>query len=170
MTQISLLIDPEKCTGCGTCEFVCSLKHVLECNPERSMIRALKFDRMGSYYVAIPVVCQQCERPVCMDVCPVNAINQNPKTGAYVVNADACIGCKLCVIACPLGGIVVDSEKKIAMKCDLCDGDPLCAQFCLPRAIISMKKEKGMLAKKREAVQKLSELLNLLTGTEFSGG
>jgi len=164
MDEMSLVIEPEKCTGCKTCEAVCSLKHAGECNPSRSMVNALRFEKMGSHYYSIPVVCQQCEIPMCREVCPVNAISQDPKTGAYLVNADTCVGCRMCVIACPVGGVTVDPVTNIASKCDLCDGDPLCAKFCLPEAIIFLKKDLVNLAKKREAVQKMSELLSLAVG------
>lgn len=167
MVEMTLLIEPEKCTGCGTCEVVCSLKHAGECNPSRSMIKALRFERMGSYYIAIPVVCQQCEMPICRDVCPVNAISQDPETGAYLVNAENCVGCRMCVIACPVGGVYIDPEENVAVKCDLCGGDPLCARFCLPEAIVYIKKDRMILAKKREAVQRMSELMTMVAGAEL---
>ena len=164
MAQMLLLVNPEKCTGCGTCEVVCSLKHVGECNPARSLIRALRYEKMGSYYFSVPVVCQQCETPLCKEVCPVNAIIQDPETGAYLVDANTCIGCRICTIACPIGAINIDPQTKTASKCDLCNGNPLCAKFCLPEAIIYVKRDKRSLVQMREAAKKLSDRLTLITG------
>ena len=157
-----LLVDPEKCTGCRTCEVVCSMKHFGECNPTRSFIRSLRYEKQGEYFVSIPVVCQQCESPMCKDVCPVNAIYQNPKTGAYLVNEDVCLGCRLCVIACPIGGASIDPETNIAVKCDLCDGDPMCAKFCANEAVTYVRRDKIGRAKAREGAEKMSELLTTI--------
>lgn len=161
-----LLVDPNKCTGCGTCEIVCSLKHVKEANPIRSNINHLRYEKQGSYYYSIPVVCQQCETPMCKTVCPVGAISgPNPETGAYLVNEDVCMGCRLCVIACPVGGIHIDVQKGKASKCDLCDGDPLCAKFCIPDALTVVAKDKAGIAKKREAAEKMSSVVTLIAGS-----
>jgi Fe-S-cluster-containing hydrogenase component 2 len=59
------------------------------------------------------------------------AISRNEEIGVVVINEDLCIGCKSCVIACPLGGILYHYIKGCAMKCDLCGGDPECVKFCL---------------------------------------
>ena len=140
------------------------MKHAGECNPTRSMINALRYEKMGSYYIALPVVCQQCETPLCKEVCPVNAISEDLKTGAYIVNADTCLGCRLCVMACPVGGVHIDPETNVAIKCDLCDGDPLCAMFCMDGAITYVRKDKAALAKRRVAAEKMSEVLTLVAG------
>jgi Fe-S-cluster-containing hydrogenase component 2 len=161
-----LLVDPNKCTGCGTCEIVCSLKHVKESNPIRSNINALRYEKQGTYYYSIPVVCQQCETPMCKTVCPVAAIaGPNPDTGAYLIDEDACIGCRLCLIACPVGGIHIDETTNKASKCDLCDGDPLCSKFCIPGAITAIVKDKVGLARKREAAEKMSKAVTLIAGS-----
>jgi len=101
-----------------------------------------------------------------MEVCPMNAISQDPKTGAYLVNANLCSGCRLCTIACPVGAIEIDREKKIAVKCDLCGGDPLCAKHCLHEAITFVVKDKAGLAQRRRAVMKLLDRLTLITGNQ----
>jgi Fe-S-cluster-containing hydrogenase component 2 len=69
-----------------------------------------------------------------MTACPVDAIRISP-VGAKVVEADQCVGCKLCTIACPYGTIFLDTERKKAIKCDLCGGHPACAHACPTSAI-----------------------------------
>jgi Fe-S-cluster-containing hydrogenase component 2 len=73
-----------------------------------------------------------------MQVCPVNAIDVDPATGAKIVLDPVCVGCKLCVIACPFGTIFFDASSETAAKCDLCAGDPACARACPTGAIQSV--------------------------------
>ena len=51
------------------------------------------------YYT--PITCQHCLVPACLSVCPADAISRDPDTGVVMTDAEACIGCKLCVEACP---------------------------------------------------------------------
>jgi Fe-S-cluster-containing hydrogenase component 2 len=70
-----------------------------------------------------------------MHACPTHAIDIDASTGAKIVIDDACVGCKLCVIACPFGTIFFDKKTEVAGKCDLCAGDPACAHACPTDAI-----------------------------------
>jgi anaerobic carbon-monoxide dehydrogenase iron sulfur subunit len=45
------------------------------------------------------------------------------------------VGCKLCTIACPYGTVFYDPDRRKAFKCNLCGGDPACAQACPTAAI-----------------------------------
>jgi len=161
-----LVVDIESCTGCRVCETVCSLAHFGECNPTRSRIKVLRYEKFGEYYINVPVVCQQCETPMCMQVCPVNAISEDPSTGAYIVNTEVCLGCRLCTIACPVGAIEVDPYSKTALKCDLCNGDPLCAKLCAHGAIRYVEEEKVGFVERRESIKKLETVLKIVEGTK----
>jgi len=151
-----LIVDVEKCTGCRLCEVICSFYKESECNPARSRIHVLKWEREG---LDIPMLCLHCDAPVCEAVCPMNAIYKNEKTGAVLINYDLCIGCRMCVLACPFGGVSIDPEEKRVIKCDLCGGDPACVKFCSAGAIQFIKRTRVALMKKRDAVEKLSELI-----------
>src|SRR5262245_34012083 len=109
-------VNNDRCRGCRICEMACSITHFKECNPTGSRIRAIRSIEDGILY-AVPAVCQQCEEPVCMSVCPFSAIYRDQETGAKIVDADKCVGCRRCVYACPFGGTTVDSETKKSMKC-----------------------------------------------------
>ena len=92
-----LVVDLAKCSGCRTCENVCSLKHDGVCNPSLARIGVVKWEFEGIY---LPVICQHCEEPQCAKACPVGIITRHPETGAMVRDRDRCLGCKWYV---PLG-------------------------------------------------------------------
>lgn len=159
-----LLVDPDKCTGCRQCEKVCSLKHEGECNPVLSRIKVLKDEIMGQYFVTVPVVCQQCEIPTCMEVCPMEAIYEDPTTGARLVDEDRCTGCRMCIISCPVGAAEIHPTKHTSFRCDLCGGDPECVKICLHGALSYIEKDKIGYKGRREAVKKLIRSLKLVAG------
>ena len=171
MTQRSkvILVDPDKCTSCKQCEKVCSLKHEGECNPALSRIKVMRDEIMGQYFVTVPVVCQQCEIPMCMEVCPTGAIYEDPATSAKLVDKERCIGCRMCVISCPLGAIEVHPVKHTAFKCDLCGGDPECVKICLAEALTYVDKDKVGFKERREGLKKLSDRLVLVAGMPADG-
>lgn len=129
MTKRVLVIQSENCNGCHLCELACSSTKEGEYNISKSRIRVVTNGLEGW---SRPVVCLQCEEPMCMAVCSVNAINKTKTPqGDNIVSIDKekCIGCHQCVVACPFGAIEYIKEQKV-MKCDLCGGSPLCADFC----------------------------------------
>ena len=132
MSDQVLSIDPEKCTGCKQCELACSWIQTGAFQPSKSVIRVHVFDEQASF---APYACFQCDEAWCMQACPVNAIDVDGQTGAKIVLDDVCVGCKLCVIACPFGTIFYDKQADTATKCDLCAGDPACAHACPTGAI-----------------------------------
>lgn len=67
----------------------------------------------------VPKLCNQCDEPSCVQVCPVGATY---KTGDGVVLVDRkwCIGCGYCVMACPYGVRFFHPVHKVAEKCNFC--------------------------------------------------
>lgn len=148
-----LMINYEKCTGCRLCELVCSVMHEGVSNPSRSRIKVMKWESEGLY---IPMSCQQCEDAPCMNVCPVKAISRDETLNRMVVDYNVCIGCRMCVTACPFGAMSFDSIGKRVVKCDLCDGDPQCVRFCEVGALEYVDADRVSVFKKRDAAQRLS--------------
>lgn len=127
-----LVIKPEKCIGCRTCELVCSFGHYKKFNPKMANVTVFEYDEAA---IAVPVMCLQCEEPSCLNVCPMKAISRD-ENGAVVINYKRCIGCRTCLNACPLGNITYHPEARRVFKCDLCEGDPKCAKYCPGHAIV----------------------------------
>ena len=126
-----LTITPSRCTACRTCELACSFKHARQNGPGISRIRPFMFGE-GRNQV---VTCFQCDQAACVKVCPVEALSRNEATGAVEVSPNRCIGCGLCSVACPFGHMSHDPDSGIALKCDLCGGEPACAAFCPTRTL-----------------------------------
>ena len=62
-------------------------------------------------------------------------MTRDPATGWVTLDRAKCIGCKMCVLACPFGNAVWDAVSNKILKCDCCSGDPACATFCPTHAI-----------------------------------
>mgnify|MGYP001024339984 FL=1 len=118
--------DLAKCSGCRKCEIACSLFHENRIWPEASRIRVFMLVPGADF----PHFCAQCEDYPCVQSCPVNALSISKKTGAVLVNAEACIACGKCIDACPGRIPHMHSEGKHILICDLCNGDPQCVQVC----------------------------------------
>ena len=67
----------------------------------------------------VPKLCNQCETPACVQVCPVGATYQT-KDGVTLIDRDWCIGCGYCVMACPYGVRFFHPKYKVADKCNFC--------------------------------------------------
>ena len=130
--QKSLLITPELCTSCLQCEMACSFEHEGVFNPSKSRIKVFEFEHGRR---AVPYTCTQCAEAWCMHACPVEAIIKNAETGAMEVIDAVCVGCKVCTIACPFGTVNYDKDSGKVIKCDLCGGEPKCAEVCPTDAI-----------------------------------
>jgi Fe-S-cluster-containing hydrogenase component 2 len=120
------------CSGCETCQLMCSLEHTGGFNPKKSRIKVVPL----SVGITIPITCQQCEDPWCQRACPEKAIVPHKKLNLVVVDEKKCTGCMACIGACPFGIMLYDPEKKKALKCDLCDGHPACVQYCPSKVLV----------------------------------
>jgi Fe-S-cluster-containing hydrogenase component 2 len=155
-----LAVDLKKCTGCRNCELACSVRHTISFNPRRSRIQILKDEVQN---LLVPMVCLQCDDPLCEQACPNGAISYNEK-GTLIVDSDVCIGCMNCVTACIYGGIEIDPKTLKAVKCDLCGGNPACIKACDYEAISLVKAKKNGLKARREGVEIAYQRIGLKTG------
>ncbi len=125
-------IDPLKCVACSHCENACSYHKSGSFRRKDSAIRVNYYPKTRT---CIPMTCVHCRDAWCMEVCPAGAISRNASTDAVEIDASRCIGCKMCMLACPFGTMHFDSENKVCMKCDLCGGDPECVKQCISGAL-----------------------------------
>ena len=101
-----MVIDLRKCEGCVTrdtapaCTEACNLAHFVPKGQE--WIRVLEEELEDGGTAFLPRPCMQCENAPCVNVCPVNASYHNDE-GVVLVDHEKCIGCRLCMAACPYG-------------------------------------------------------------------
>ena len=153
-----LTIDATRCTGCGTCELACSLRNTGEFNPSRSRIQVVSFE---PDFFRIPIVCLQCYRPPCAEICPTGAITRDETTGIVRVSASECNGCRMCEEACPFGVIFFSEAEEKAVKCELCDGEPECVAFCPTGCLAFREAEAARHDKRVSMAEKLKEVYSL---------
>ncbi|RJS87847.1 hypothetical protein CW704_01490, partial [Candidatus Bathyarchaeota archaeon] len=68
-------INPDKCTGCGLCEYVCSLEKNGFPNPALSRIRVIRLTPLFN----TAMTCRFCDDPPCVRACPREALRQSEK-------------------------------------------------------------------------------------------
>jgi len=101
-----MLIDTTKCTsGCDACVNACIKEHGLtekvsaDIKPQWIRKVGLRDKQTGKEH-SLPMMCQHCEKPPCVDVCPTGASFKRAD-GIVLVDRHICIGCRYCMMACP---------------------------------------------------------------------
>lgn len=83
----------------------------------------------------VPKLCNHCDNPPCIQVCPVGATYQTEE-GIVLVDRSWCIGCGYCIMACPYGARFFHTEYRVAEKCTFCIHrlskglKPACVEAC----------------------------------------
>jgi len=114
-----LIADAAKCTGCGTCEDVCSRTYYKNTDKSKSAIRVLKDG--DNYRIE---VCDQCGD--CTAMCGPVALNK-ANNGVVRLTKDKCVGCLVCVAECLRGFMRYHDDEPTPFKCVACG---LCAKQC----------------------------------------
>lgn len=146
--QIGFYIDQTRCTGCFTCIVACKDWNDVPAGSASWMrVATLERGRYPNTFVAFfPTPCFHCDKPLCADACPVNAILKREEDGIVLVDQEKCLGkedCSMfCKEACPYGAPQFRDEKNAKMeKCNLCAGrwgkgqKPICVEACRTYAL-----------------------------------
>jgi Fe-S-cluster-containing hydrogenase component 2 len=133
-----VMIDSKKCTGCHMCELACSAWHEGAYRPSVSRLNVDVNPTTISVRgrTSLQTACAKSEA-----ICPVDAIRREevtvhipgaePTTGLVLrVDESLCTNCGSCYDVCPRGVIFEHPERHVAVKCDLCEGEPQCVAFC----------------------------------------
>ena len=131
-----MVIDLDRCVGCHTCEVVCKIENDVPLGIWRSWVKEIE---KGTYPDVIrafrPTLCNHCENPICVKVCPVNAAWQR-EDGIVMLDPHLCVGCRYCMSACPYEVRYVHPTKGMIDKCDFCSTrvdaglQPSCVEAC----------------------------------------
>ena len=148
-----MLIDTNKCaSGCTACVSACAEENGIKSHgrPETDQvwIRKVKLrDTQTGHVTSLPMLCQHCESPPCVDVCPTGASFKRVD-GIVLVDRHICIGCRYCMMACPykarsFAHETVEDPKEYAPRgkgtvesCTFCvhrvdeGGTPACVEAC----------------------------------------
>lgn len=191
----AFLIDMTKCTGCRGCQVACKQWNQLGAektefftgegyqNPPLmseytfTRIKFRDYEKNGQNEFAFyKEMCMHCNEPACASVCPVGAFVKT-KEGPVTYNADRCIGCRFCMVACPFGVPKYEWSKALPLvrKCTGCysrvkEGlKPACATTCVSAITYGNREEMIKEANKRIAARP-EKYLKKLYGAEEAGG
>ncbi|MFB6468119.1 4Fe-4S dicluster domain-containing protein [Cytobacillus sp. Hz8] len=165
-----MLIDLKRCMGCNNCAVSCKIANNLPDDIWWNRVLTV-----GGNYVDtatgeypnklhmkhVPIGCQHCGNPPCVKACPTGATYKRKEDGIVVQDYDKCIGCRMCMVACPynarsfnwkkpeyyVGFATGDADAakhqyNVVEKCTFCinrisrGDEPACMELCPARARI----------------------------------
>jgi Fe-S-cluster-containing hydrogenase component 2 len=108
--------------------------------------------------INIPITCQQCSDAACVNVCPTGAMHHT-SSALVEVDANKCIRCRMCTMACPFGNAMYDAQTDSIVKCDTCQGDPTCVKQCPAQALEYVDASQLTTSRQKIYVTKLKEIV-----------
>lgn len=134
-------IDQRTCIGCHACTVACKTEHDIPVGQFRTWV---KYVDKGEYPTTTREMgvmrCNHCTNAPCVKGCPTNALFIR-EDGIVDFDNELCIGCKMCMQACPYDAIYIDKNTNTAAKCNFCAHridqglEPACVQVCPTESI-----------------------------------
>src|SRR3989304_9623296 len=135
----------DACIDCKLCEVACLVKH----SETKDIFKAYRETprTLSKAFVeedgpdSISIQCRHCTDAPCIDACITGAMQRADDDSPVIIDREKCVGCWMCIMACPYGAIQRDVRKrdshKVTSKCDLCPGRniPACVEICPNRAL-----------------------------------
>jgi formate dehydrogenase iron-sulfur subunit len=181
----AILIDVTKCTGCERCVDACKASHGLGPDiPARKLSDDGLSSRRLCSLISLPgrrfakKQCVHCLKPGCVDACPVGAIRKTSE-GPVVYDPGRCMGCRYCMIACPLDIPRYEWEKPLPymQKCDMCferireEGQqPACVEACPEKACLFGDRKRLLREAERRLARNPGVYVQHIYGQEELGG
>ncbi|MCR4942590.1 MAG: 4Fe-4S dicluster domain-containing protein [Campylobacter sp.] len=141
--NFGMIFDQNKCVGCTDCERACAKVNLVPKGQMRLFVedKTDPNDRMNKRYVRVS--CQQCVEAPCVAVCPTNACHKDSLTNITTTNANDCIACKYCIVACPYDVRFINAQTHSAESCNFCldtnlknGKEPACVEACRYDALV----------------------------------
>ena len=154
------IVDVTGCIGCGSCCVADRKENNVPEGQYRTWVERYVIDMVNNVYVDapnggedgysqprtdipnevkdsffVPKLCNMCEEPSCVQVCPVGATFKSPD-GFVLIDNTHCVACSYCVQACPYGVRFINERTKTADKCTWCyhrvrkGKEPACVAAC----------------------------------------
>lgn len=139
----SMLVDTRRCIACQACTMACAMENASPEGQFRTVVATYAVtDRDGKTGLSVlPRLCNHCDQPPCIPVCPVGATFKR-EDGIVLVDGDRCVGCAYCVQACPYDARFINHDTGKADKCTFCSHRleagllPACVETCVGGARI----------------------------------
>lgn len=147
----------DRCLACDSCQLACAVEHSASKTLFGAVFEATS-PRWRNFVQTssggpVPVVCRHCEDAPCIDACISGAMHREANGSVTNVGLEQrCVGCWMCVMACPYGVITPQHELRLAVKCDLCvDREtPICVEACPTGARIYAEPEEIARVKRQQ--------------------
>lgn len=182
-----VLMDTTRCIGCKSCQQACKIVNKLPTDDRPVALSATTLTIVDFRNISTKVdkpdikpvkrQCMHCEEPACVSVCPVGALEKQAR-GCVTYNADKCIGCRYCMVACPFDVPKYDWNSpnpkinKCAQSC-MADGKqslPACVQACPNKALYYGNRQDLLTIARDQIANNPGKYVNHIYGANEVGG